>query len=105
MGTLWRTQVSTSCARRSFDLCTIWFTAYGATIAPGLALRCSSSVVSISVSQVSSASCGRALSAGNDPTTPALHCSITSFGLLAMNIGEQITGSDRPWRIFGRDIR
>jgi hypothetical protein len=27
-----------------------------------------------------------------EPTTPALHCSITSFGLLRMNIGEAITG-------------
>ena len=47
----------------------------------------------ISASQSSSCEAGRALSAGIEPTTPALHCSITSFGLLTMNIGEQMTGS------------
>ena len=48
----------------------------------------------ISASHSSSCDAGRALSAGIDPTNPALHCSITSFGLLMMNIGEQITGSE-----------
>ena len=29
-----------------------------------------------------------------EPTTPALHCSMTSLGLLMMNSGEPITGND-----------
>ncbi len=32
---------------------------------------------------------------------PALHCSMTSFGLLMMNSGEPMTGSERPWRARG----
>jgi hypothetical protein len=35
------------------------------------------------------------LSAGIEPTTPALHCSMTKGGWLIMNIGEQITGNRR----------
>ncbi|MCY1351984.1 hypothetical protein D9M69_382660 [compost metagenome] len=49
----------------------------------------------ISASQSSSREAGRALSAGMEPTTPALHCSITSLGLLMMNSGEPITGKGR----------
>jgi len=33
------------------------------------------------------------LSAGIDPTTPALHWAITNSGVLTMNIGEAMTGS------------
>ncbi len=36
---------------------------------------------------------------------PALHCSMTSFGLPAMNIGAAITGSLRRCRMGGSDIR
>jgi hypothetical protein len=35
---------------------------------------------------------GRALSAGIEPMMPALHCSITSLGLLMMNSGEADDG-------------
>src|SRR5688572_21050911 len=98
IGTLCRMQVSRSCSSRSFDLCTIWFTAYGA------ASGCAASVLSISFSQPSSASFGRAFSAGNDPTIPALHCSMTSFGLPAMNIGAAMTGMRRRCRTGGSDI-
>jgi len=41
--------------------------------------------------------------AGIAPTMPALHCSITSFGLLMMNSGEPITGSGRFCRTGGSD--
>jgi hypothetical protein len=33
---------------------------------------------------------------------PALHCSITSFGVLMMNIGDAMTGSARLRRTGGR---
>jgi hypothetical protein len=33
------------------------------------------------------------LSAGIDPTTPALHCAISNLGLLMMNSGDAITGN------------
>ena len=38
---------------------------------------------------------GRTLSAGNDPTTPAWHCAITSSGTEEMNIGAAETGTER----------
>jgi AcrR family transcriptional regulator len=38
---------------------------------------------------------GRALSDGNEPMTPALHCAMTRSGLEMMNSGEPITGIDR----------
>ena len=38
---------------------------------------------------------GRALSDGNDPTTPALHCAITSSGPDTMNSGAPTTGMRR----------
>ena len=41
---------------------------------------------------------GRALSAGNEPITPALHCAITSSGPETMKSGAPTTGSvTRPW--------
>ena len=83
-----------SASRRSLLLCTIWFTANGADGRSGCTRSCAASVSVISASHSSSCDAGRALSAGIDPTTPALHCSITSLGLLTMNIGEQITGSE-----------
>jgi hypothetical protein len=46
------------------------------------------SVSVISASHSSSCEAGRALSAGIDPTTPAVHWAITSLGLLMMNSGE-----------------
>jgi hypothetical protein len=49
----------------------------------------------ISASHSSSCSAGRALSAGIEPTTPAMHCAITSLGLLMMNRGEPITGNGK----------
>src|SRR2546425_9141301 len=36
------------------------------------------------------------------PMTPALHCSITSLGLLMMNSGEPMMGSGRFARTAGR---
>ena len=38
-------------------------------------------------------STGRAFSAGNEPTTPALHWAMTSSGPDTMNSGEPTTGS------------
>jgi hypothetical protein len=51
----------------------------------------------ISANQSSSCAAGRALSAGMEPTTPALHWAMTSWGLLMMNSGEPITGN---WMFF-----
>ena len=45
---------------------------------------------------------GRAFSAGIEPTIPALHCSMTSLGLLMMNSGAPTTGSDRCLKSSGR---
>jgi hypothetical protein len=42
------------------------------------------------------------LSAGIEPTTPALHCSITICGLLMMNRGEPMTGNGRRFKGGGR---
>jgi hypothetical protein len=55
----------------------------------------------ISISHSSSCAAGRALSAGIAPTTPALHCAITSLGLLMMNSGEPMMGSGRFARTGG----
>src|SRR5215475_9472146 len=53
----------------------------------------------------SSSSGGRAFSAGNEPTTPALHCAITRSGTEMMKSGEPITGIDRrPLNRAGMDI-
>src|SRR5262245_11605000 len=53
----------------------------------------------------SSSEAGRALSAGNEPTTPALHWAITRSGTEMMNSGEPITGIDRrPLNRAGMDI-
>src|SRR3990167_3240116 len=46
-------------------------------------------------SHSSSTSFGRALSAGKEPTMPALHCSITRSGLDTMNSGAPTTGIER----------
>ena len=51
----------------------------------------SSSVICTSHS--SSTGAGRAFNAGNAPTTPALHCSMTRRGFETMNKGEPMTGS------------
>src|SRR5512143_688105 len=56
-------------------------------------------------SHSSSSAAGRALSAGNEPTTPALHCAITRSGTEMMKSGEPITGIDRrPLNKAGMDI-
>ena len=47
------------------------------------------------VSHSESFSTGRALSAGNEPTTPALHWAMTSSGPDTMKSGEPTTGSSR----------
>jgi hypothetical protein len=57
---------------------------------------CAASASVISASQSSSNAAGRALSAGIEPTTPAVHCAITSFGLLTMNSGAPMMGRGRP---------
>src|SRR5262252_4128261 len=72
----------------------IWFTANGATLAPGLVAAYSARAVSMVSIHGSSASAGRALRAGNDPITPLVHCATTRLGLETMNIGAAITGSD-----------
>ena len=101
-GTLCFTTIAMSWSRRSFDLCTIWLTANGAAGRSGCALSCAASVSVISASQSSSCSAGRALSAGIAPITPALHCSMTSCGLLMMNSGAPMTGSARLRKHAGR---
>jgi hypothetical protein len=102
MGTWCFTHTSTSCARRSFDWCTIWLTAMGPTRLSGLAAWNAANSACSSVSQVSSSSAGRAFSAGKEPTMPALHCAATSFGPLAMNIGDAMTGRVRFCSTGGR---
>jgi hypothetical protein len=101
-GTLYLAQSCMSCSSRSLLLCTIWLMANGAALLSGLALSCAASASVISASHSSSCEAGRALSAGMEPTTPALHWAITSLGLLMMNSGEPITGNGRFCSTGGR---
>eukprot|EP00966_Prymnesium_polylepis_P077295 1790384-Prymnesium_polylepis.2 len=98
-GTSCRTHASRSCSRRSLDLCTIWLTANGAAGRSGFSASCFASSVLICVSHSSSLSFGRALSAGKEPTMPALHWAITSSGLDTMKsgaCGERRGRGERP---------
>ena len=52
----------------------------------------------------SSSSAGRALSAGKDPTIPALHCAITRSGPDTMNKGAPTIGISKFCKIGGNDI-
>src|SRR5258705_10550518 len=104
-GTLCFSQTARSCSSRLLDLCTIWLTANGADGRSGLALSCAASSCLIRAIHSSSSAGGRAFSAGNDPTTPALHCAITRSGTEMMNSGAPITGIDRrPLNKAGMDI-
>ena len=76
--------------------------ANGAAGDSGWARSCAASASVISASHSSSWEAGRALSAGIEPTTPALHWAMTSLGLLMMNSGEPITGNFRFFRTGGR---
>src|SRR5260370_37582083 len=72
----------------------------------GWGLSCGASCSLIRASHSSSSAGGRAFSAGNDPTMPALHCAITRSGTEMMNSGAPITGIDRrPLNKAGMDIR
>jgi hypothetical protein len=72
----------------------------------GMRLVVSASSSLIRASHSSSSAGGRAFSAGNEPTTPALHCAITRSGTEMMKSGAPITGSDRrPLNKAGMDIR
>src|SRR5882762_10117231 len=105
IGTLCFSHSARSCSSRLFERCTIWLTANGADGRPGCALSYAASSSLIRPSHSSSSSAGRAFSAGNDPTTPALHCAITRSGTEMMNSGAPITGSDRrPLNKAGMDI-
>ena len=75
--------------------------AKGAAGLSGLALLYAANVSVISINHSSNCSAGRALSAGIDPTTPALHCSMTNFGLLIMNKGEAMTGKGKLAKAAG----
>src|SRR6266496_4139566 len=106
IGTLCFSQTARSCSSRLFDRCTIWLTANGADGRSGCALSWAASSSLIRASHSSSSAGGRAFSAGNDPTTPALHCAITRSGTEMMNSGAPITGNDRqPLNKAGMDIR
>src|SRR5829696_6540445 len=93
IGTRCLTQVSMSCISRSLEAWQIWLTAYGATFFSGCSALYSPSSFSIRLSHSESFSTGRAFSAGNEPTTPALHWAITSSGPETINSGEPTTGS------------
>src|SRR6056297_1218590 len=103
IGTRYFTQVSISACRRSLLACTIWLTAKGATGLSGLALRYASSSPVMRSSHSSSMDWGRAFSAGNAPTIPALHWASTRSGVETMNIGAPMTGRRRfPCSSSGR---
>ena len=90
-----------SCSSRSLLLCTIWLIANGAAGWSGWPRSQAASVSVISASHSSSCAAGRALSAGIEPTMPALHCAMTSLGLLMMNSGAPMIGSGRLCRTGG----
>ena len=96
MGTLYLAQTCMSCSSRSLLLCTIWLMANGAAGALGVRLVVGGQRLGdLGQPFVQLFDAGRALSAGIEPTTPALHCSITSLGLLMMNSGAPMIGSGR----------
>src|SRR5689334_16726242 len=105
IGTLYFSQTARSASSRLLDLCTIWFTANGADRRSGCALSQAASSSLMRAIHSSSSEAGRAFSAGNEPTTPALHCAITRSGTEIMKSGEPITGIDRrPLNKAGMDI-
>src|ERR1700733_3133779 len=105
IGTLCFSQSARSCSRRLFDRCTIWLTANGADGRSGWAASYSPRSCLMRISPSSSNSGGRAFSAGNAPTMPALHWAITRSGTETMNSGAPIAGSDRrPLNKAGIDI-
>src|SRR5690242_9246377 len=105
IGTLYFSQTARSASSRLLDLCTIWLTANGADRRSGCALSHAASSSLMRAIHSSSSEAGRAFSAGNEPTTPALHCAITRSGTEMMNSGEPITGIDRrPLNRAGMDI-
>src|SRR3984885_3961825 len=105
IGTLCFSQSARSCSSRLFERCTIWFTANGADGRSGCALSCAASSCLIRTSHSSSSAGGRALSAGNEPTIPALHWAITRSGTEMMNSGAPIAGIERrPLNSAGIDI-
>jgi hypothetical protein len=101
IGTLYLAQTAMSCSSRSLLLWTIWLMAKGAAFRSGLARSQAASVSVISCSHSSSCAAGRALSAGIEPTMPALHISMTSGGWLMMKSGEPMIGSGTEARIGG----
>src|ERR1700681_1051791 len=106
IGTLCFSHSARSCSSRLCDRCTIRLPANGADSACGCALSCAASSSLIRTSHSSSSAGGRAFSAGNDPTIPALHCAITRSGTEIMNSGAPITGIDRrPLNKADMDIR
>mmetsp|Transcript_18385 Transcript_18385/g.57290 ORF Transcript_18385/g.57290 Transcript_18385/m.57290 type:complete len:505 (+) Transcript_18385:99-1613(+) len=97
MGTRCSTQMARSVRSRLFEAWQIWLTANGAGRLPAASAVASSALIR-SIHAVSSSGV-RALSAGNEPTMPALHCSMTSSGHETMKSGEPITGSlRRCWK-------
>ena len=104
-GTLYLAHTCRSCSRRSLLLCTIWLMANGAAGASGWAWLWAAKASVISANHSSSCEAGRALSAGIEPTMPALHCAITSLGLLMMNSGAPITGKRKRCSAAGNGLR
>ncbi len=102
IGTLYLAQTCMSCSSRSLLLCTIWLMAKGAAGLSGWSRSCAARASVISASHSSSSSAGRALSAGMEPTMPALHWAMTSWGLLMMNSGDPMTGSESFCSTGGR---
>jgi hypothetical protein len=105
IGTRHLAQVAMSCSSRVLERWTIWLTAKGAAGRSGLARSQAASSSVIRCSHSSSSDWGRAFSAGNEPTMPALHCAITSSGVETMNRGAPITGRRSRAKTGGRLIR
>ena len=105
IGAFHLTVIAMSSSSRAFDLWTIWLTANGAAGRSGCARSWAASASVISCSHSSSCEMGRALSAGKEPTIPALHWAITSAGCETMNNGAPTTGSlSLSFRTFGSAI-
>src|SRR5699024_9219315 len=103
IGTSYSTTVARSSESRSLERWTIRLTAKGATYSSGFASAYAALLSVICSRCPASADCGRVLTDGYAPRTPACHCAATRPGPEERNIGDASTGNaSGPARTEGR---